>query len=177
MNLFILQLSDFNRLFILSYILLNIFKDNLRVLINSYSLRWLYKILSLLFMRGGRFCGKQGVAATGILATCHCQWCFLILLWTELSDFGFLPVDLFCLFLSCWFPPFDFTHFPVESLLIVFRISLRHIWWHLEFSTQSCVFCFLSLSPYTNYYSSWIDLFIPSTPSPNLPWGYFLLLF
>lgn len=135
--------------------------------------------MSLLFVRGGYFCGKQWVAATEILATCHFQWHFLLLLWTELSDFGFLLFDLFYLFLSGWFSPSTIliTHFPVESLLIVFRISLRHVWRHLEFSPHSCLFCFLSLSPYTNYDSSWIDLFIPSAPSPNLPWSYFLLLF
>lgn len=106
-----------------------------------------------------------------MLARCHLQWHFLVQPSTELSDFGFLPFNPFCLFPSCWFS-WNTTliiRFPVEILPIVFRTNLRCLRWCLEFSTHRYIFCYVSLSPYTNYYSSWISLCISLTPTPNLP--------
>lgn len=84
--------------------------------------------MSLLFVRGGCFCEKQGMTVTEILATCHFQWYFLILLWTVLSDFCFLPFDLFCIFLSCRFSPSTIliTHlFPCWKSPYCFQNKLK----------------------------------------------------
>lgn len=159
-HLFILQLSVIliGR-FILSYILLNIFKDNLRILINR-----LFFIFCLCFSwRVGIFAGSREW-----LLKCWPGVIFsdIFLYSSELSNFGFPPLNLFCLFSSCWFPQNTtlITHFLVESFPVAFRINLRHIMWHLEFSPHNCIFYGLSLSPYTGHYSSWIDLCIPPFP-------------
>lgn len=55
------------------------------------------------FMRGGHFCGKEEVAATGMLTRCHFQCHFPVQFCTEHSDFGFLPFGLCSLFLTLHF--------------------------------------------------------------------------
>lgn len=45
------------------------------------------------------------------------------------------------------FPKHYFDHFATESLLVVFRINLRHLRWHVELSTHRCIFYCPSWSP------------------------------
>lgn len=61
MNLFIIQLAVILLdVFILSYFLLNILKNNLRELVKSWNIHLsdFISFMSLFYMRSGYFCGK-----------------------------------------------------------------------------------------------------------------------
>ena len=128
-------------MFILSYVLLDILKDSLRVLVNSFIIHIRNFISRIYFSRGvGIFMGSR----EWLLLECWpvIIYCEISLHNSELSDFGFLPFSLFCFYLSCQLSPNTtlIIHFPFENLPTVFRISLRPLRWHLELSTHRCIF-------------------------------------